>query len=59
MNNEPEADPDRAKNVQSFDSEKSTTSTELLGGGNALVIMHERTRYVLRLTRQNKLILTK
>ncbi|SHF02295.1 hemin uptake protein HemP [Devosia limi] len=59
MSDEPEVEPVRTKDVQSFDSEKSTTSTELLGGGNALVIMHERTRYVLRLTRQNKLILTK
>lgn len=59
MSGEPKTDPDHTKNVPSFDSEKSTTSTELLGGSNALVIMHEGTRYVLRLTRQNKLILTK
>jgi len=36
-----------------------TTSAELLGGHNQLVIEHNGAHYTLRITTNNKLILTK
>lgn len=39
--------------------QRETTSAELLGDARELAIDHDGARYVLRLTRQNKLILTK
>ena len=38
---------------------RSITSTELLGGQDEIVIQHNGSLYRLRLTRQDKLILTK
>lgn len=38
---------------------ETISSATLLQGARALYIQHEDTRYTLRLTRQNKLILTK
>lgn len=35
------------------------SSTQLLNGAREMIILHDGCEYVLRLTRQNKLILTK
>lgn len=40
-------------------SQRVLTSNELLGEEGELIIVHNDCRYSLRLTRQNKLILTK
>lgn len=40
-------------------AKRRLTSIELLGKGNEVLIEHEGCCYCLRLTRQNKLILTK
>lgn len=38
---------------------KRLNSEKLLGGSNEVMIQHQNETYVLRLTKQNKLILTK
>lgn len=38
---------------------KTITSTELLNGGNELIILHNGEIYRLRITSKNRLILTK
>lgn len=38
---------------------KTITSTELLNGGNELIILHNGEIYQLRITSKNRLILTK
>jgi len=35
------------------------TSLELLGAGNELIIQHQGEEYLLRITKQSKMILTK
>ena len=40
-------------------SRRAVLSEQLLKGARELVILHDGCEYVLRLTRQNKLILTK
>ncbi len=40
-------------------SRRAVPSEQLLEGARELVILHDGCEYVLRLTRQNKLILTK
>jgi len=40
-------------------SRRSITSVELMGSGNELIIKHAGEEYRLRITKQQKLILTK
>jgi len=40
-------------------AQKTITSTELFAGLNEIVILHESVAYRLRITSNNKLILTK
>lgn len=41
------------------DSPKTVTSTALFEGGSEVLILHNGVQYRLRITRQDKLILTK
>lgn len=53
----------RSENVESScnatRSRRSVTSAELMGQGNELIIQHAGHEYRLRITKQEKLILTK
>ena len=57
-----EAAPSEIDNSRSRDAaapRRGVASEHLLNGARELVILHDGCEYVLRLTRQNKLILTK
>ncbi|MNJ65775.1 hypothetical protein D3C77_618130 [compost metagenome] len=53
------SDPGQAQQTGSAPPRPRVSSNELLGGSKELVIVHDGREYVLRLTRQDKLILTK
>ena len=48
-----------ANGTESRRSRRTITSLELMGGGNELIIEHAGEEYRLRITKQEKLILTK
>ena len=48
-----------AKGPEIKRSRRTTTSGELMGNGNELIIEHAGQEYRLRITKQEKLILTK
>lgn len=52
-------DSDGQSNPIKITSIKKLNSEKLFGDGNEVMIQHQNETYVLRLTKQNKLILTK
>jgi hemin uptake protein HemP len=48
-----------AKTNEPAKSYRCVDSQELFNGSNAIEIIHHNTRYILRITKENKLILTK
>lgn len=52
-------DADGQSNPMKITSIKKLNSEKLFGEGNEVMIQHQNETYVLRLTKQNKLILTK
>lgn len=53
------AEIDRSRSRDTAAPRRGVASERLLNGARELVILHDGCEYVLRLTRQNKLILTK
>ncbi len=53
------AQPSRDGTASSASNPRELPSRELFGEANEILILHEDARYRLRITRQNKLILTK
>jgi hemin uptake protein HemP len=49
----------KSKNFDRLNSKKTICSSELLGHSNEVLIMHNESQYLLRCTRNGKLILTK
>jgi hemin uptake protein HemP len=47
------------ENTPTAATEQSTSTEKLMQGKNELVIFHSEQRYILRITRNGKLILTK
>lgn len=60
MTSEPRSTPPLATDSDIFDRQQKTIDSEdLFKGARELVIRHNQDRYVLRITRQGKLILNK
>jgi hemin uptake protein HemP len=53
------AQPSRDRTASTTTEPRELPSRELFDGANEILILHEDARYRLRITRQNKLILTK
>ena len=51
--------PETRNDEEGRKTSRVVSSRDLLGGARELIIVHERERYRLLLTRSNKLILTK